>query len=234
VLLCGQRNVAINLFVKPELVFSKVLSLDTLTYLALLLVPIAWGLAPKHLAPLIAAIPTLGLNILSDSPAQRNLVHQYSLPILPFLMVAVISSLAAGRWQLLKRRWIISWSLVCFLLLAKYGYFGSIYLDSLGSLAAMHEAVGRVNAEGSVFTTNEIVPHLTHRPQIDFTRMEVPLPDWREYRYVLLNTDYPGWRSSPEYARGIVEELQRLEDFVLDYQRDGVYLFVREMERGVF
>lgn len=73
-----------NLLFNPSLVLGKIFSLDTLEYLALLFAPVIWGIAPRHLLPLIGAIPTLILNILADASQQRNLVHQYSLPILPF------------------------------------------------------------------------------------------------------------------------------------------------------
>lgn len=69
-----------NLLFNPSLVLGKIFSLDTLEYLALLFAPVIWGIAPRHLLPLIGAIPTLILNILADASQQRNLVHQYSLP----------------------------------------------------------------------------------------------------------------------------------------------------------
>jgi uncharacterized membrane protein len=123
-------EIASNLVLKPELIFSRI-SLDTLEYLGLLVLPVVWGMSPQHLAPLISAIPTLVLNILSDKHAQRDLIHQYSVPVLPFLLLAVISSLAAKKGWLRSRRAIILWSLLTFLGLAKYGYFWSRYLDSL-------------------------------------------------------------------------------------------------------
>lgn len=137
-------EIAKNLLLKPGLLLGQIFSLDTLEYLVLLVLPVIWGLSPQQLTPLVGAIPTLVMNILSDSPAQRNLVHHYSLPILPFLIVAVISSLAAGRGWLRNGRLIVLWSLVAFLALAKYGYFGSIYLDSLDTWQATREAIAQV------------------------------------------------------------------------------------------
>ncbi len=91
-------EIAINLILKPQLVLGKVLSFDTFKYLFILSLPVIWGLLPfsskiglRYLTPLIPAIPTLAINILSDLPFQRSLAYQYSLPIIPFLLLAVIS-----------------------------------------------------------------------------------------------------------------------------------------------
>ncbi len=90
-------DIAKNLFLKPQLVLSRIVSLTTLEYLLILVAPLLWGVIPRYLSPLIAALPTLVMNILSDSAAQRDLVHQYSLPILPFLMLTVIAAFAAKK-----------------------------------------------------------------------------------------------------------------------------------------
>ncbi|TAG87703.1 MAG: DUF2079 domain-containing protein [Oscillatoriales cyanobacterium] len=91
-------EIAINLILKPQLVLGRVLSFDTFKYLFILSLPVIWGLLPfsskiglRYLIPLIPAIPTLAINILSDLPFQRSLAYQYSVPIIPFLLLAVIS-----------------------------------------------------------------------------------------------------------------------------------------------
>ena len=121
-------EIAVNLIFKPNLVLGRLFSADTFEYLALLVLPIIWWLSPRHLTPLISAVPMLAMNILSDIPAQRDLIHQYSIPILPFLLVAVISSLAASDQQKAKTifdrlpipsyplpRVMVIWSLIGFL-----------------------------------------------------------------------------------------------------------------------
>ncbi|MEG4321097.1 MULTISPECIES: DUF2079 domain-containing protein [unclassified Microcoleus] len=84
-------EIAGNLLLKPGLVLGKILSLDTFKYLFLLILPVIWGLSPRHLTPLVGALPTLVLNVLSQEPFQRSLAYQYSLPVIPFLLLAVIS-----------------------------------------------------------------------------------------------------------------------------------------------
>lgn len=216
-----------NLLFKPGLLLKQVFSLDTLEYLILLLSPVIWGLSPRYLTPMLGAIPTLALNILSNSPAQKNLVHHYSLPIVPFLLVAVISSLAAGCGWLRNGRLITLWSLVAFLALAKYGYFGSIYLDSLDTLQATQQAIAKVQTQGGVLTTAEIAPHLTHRQLIKLTDANSPPNDLTQFDYVLLNVRHPGWLSNSEFATSLVNQLKNTQEFQLSYQQDDVYLFAK-------
>ncbi|MEG4485720.1 DUF2079 domain-containing protein [Microcoleus sp. D2_18a_B4] len=91
-------EIIINLILKPQLVLGKILSFDTFKYLfvltlpvILLLVPFSGKLRLQYLTALIPALPTLLINILSDLPFQRSLAYQYSLPVIPFLFLAVIA-----------------------------------------------------------------------------------------------------------------------------------------------
>lgn len=218
-------EIASNLVLKPELIFQR-LSLDTLAYLGLLVLPVIWGLSPQHLTPLVSAIPTLVLNILSDKHAQRDLIHQYSVPVLPFLLLAVISSLAAGQGLLRSRRAIILWSLLAFLGLAKYGYFWSRYLDSLDTWQATREAIAQIQTQGGVLTTHRIAPHLTQRSLIKFVE-PLTLPTVTQFEYILLDVRHPGGTTTPQVVVSLVNQLKNAELFQLSYQRDDVYLFVK-------
>jgi uncharacterized membrane protein len=182
----------------------------------------------------------LAMNILSDIPAQRDLIHQYSVPILPFLVVAVISSLAASNQQKGKTifdklplpnyplpRVIVIWSLIAFLALAKYGYFWTIYLNGSDTLPATREAIALVNTKGSVLTTAQIAPHLAHRPVVKLTQAQAPPANLAEFDYVLLNLRYPGWMSDREFVKNLVTTLKNTPQFQLKYQRDDIYLFTK-------
>ena len=246
-------EILLNLFLRPELVFGRLISLKTLEYLLLLNLPIIWWLAPKYLTPLIAASPVLVLNILSDIDAQRDLIHQYSLPIFPFLLMVVIYTIADGKcglwywlWNLrrpqgkevesqLLAKLIVIWSCIGFLALAKYGYFWSIYLNYLDTWQASRIAVGLVQTKGGVLTTSEITPHLSHRQFIKLIVEEEELPrdeTLTEYDYVLLNVRHPGWKSSQEYSQKLVDKLKVNSEFQLSYQQDDVYLFEQRKAEG--
>nr|WP_324603603.1 DUF2079 domain-containing protein [Kamptonema formosum] len=235
-------EIAVNVILKPGLVLGRFFSVDTLQYLGLLLLPVILWLSPRQFAPLISALPVLIKNILSDIDAQRDLIHQYSLPLLPFLLVAVIATLAASEktggkiklpitnyqlpitnYQLPKV--IVIWSLVTFLALAKYGYFWTIYLDSLDTWQATRNAIALVQTKGSVLTTAYIAPHLSHRQIIKLTNASVPLNHLTDFDYVLLNLRHPGWNSNKEFAATLVSQLKNNPQFQLNYQQDDVYLF---------
>ncbi|HEY9651725.1 MAG TPA: DUF2079 domain-containing protein, partial [Coleofasciculaceae cyanobacterium] len=163
--------------------------------------------------------------ILAESSTQRNLVHQYSLPILPFLLLTVISTIAVGKGWLRHQRGILLWSLVAFLALGKYGYFGSIYLDSLDTWNASRDAIAQIHTQGGVLTSSSIAPHLSHRPIIKLTNAGCESADLKEFEYILLNQRHPGFGSTPEVVPHLLERLQKTPDFQLIYQRDDVYLF---------
>ncbi|NJL98958.1 MAG: DUF2079 domain-containing protein [Synechococcaceae cyanobacterium SM2_3_2] len=218
-------EIALHLILKPQLMLGKIISLETLAYLFLLVIPILWGLSWRSWDPLVPALPTLGLNILSTHSAYRDLVHHYSLPVIPFLIVMVTDNLSAQRTWTSSRKLIVIWSLISFLALAKYGYFGSLYLAHLNSWSATRLALQRVDPIGGVLTTHEISPHLTHRPVIVFTDQEDPVQDWDPFEFVLLNRSNPGWRSSPEYVEALLADIAASELFTPLFEQDQVILF---------
>ncbi|MGF1491896.1 MAG: DUF2079 domain-containing protein [Microcoleaceae cyanobacterium] len=220
-------EIARNLFLKPQIVLQQLFTLPNLEYLGLLILPVIWGLSPRHLTPLICAIPTLALNLLSDSQQQKNLTQQYSLPILPFLLLAVISALAAGSGRLKQARWMLLWSLIAFLALAKYGYFWSRYLRHVDTVPATREAVRLVTTDGGVLTADHIAPHVTHRSVVMLATEGTALDDLNQFEYVLLNSQYPGWGSSPEFVMQLVNQLNTMPEFEPIYQQNGVFLFHR-------
>jgi uncharacterized membrane protein len=220
-------EIAGNLLLKPGLVLGRLFSWGTLEYLILLFLPVVWGLSPRHLLPLVAALPTLLINLLSDSASQRDLVHQYSLPILPFLLLTAIASLSAGRNLFRQPRQILLWSLIGFLALGKYGYFSSRYLSSLDTWGATRMAIAQVRTAEPVLTTHEIGAHLAHRQVIQFTNANKPPTDLSAFKYVLLNLRHPGYESSTAFAKNLLTQLQQHPRFQPRFQKDNIYLFTR-------
>lgn len=217
-----------NLILKPGIVLEQLFTVENLFYLVLLLLPVIWGLSLCGLTPLVAAVPCVALNLLAVHPPQKDLVHQYSLPALPFILLAVIYTLAAGKGWFKQPQKIVLWSLIAFLALAKYGYFWSNYLSSLDTWKATREAVAQVQTKDSVLTTAEISPHLTHRKLIEFAIADAPPADLTKYDYVLLNLGHPGWLSNKDFVTSLINQLQNNQNFNLRYQRDDVYLFVNQ------
>jgi uncharacterized membrane protein len=224
-------EIAKNLLLKPGLILGKIITWDNLYYLVLLFAPIIWGISLEGITPLVAAIPCVALNLITDYDAQKDLVHQYSLPALPFLLLAAIATLAAGKGLVRNQRGIIIWSLVGFLCLAKFTYFGERYVKKLDNWQATREAIALVQTKGSVLTTASISTHLSHRQFINLAYGEQPLEETRKFNYILLDTRYPGWGNNPESASRMVDFLKNRHDFNVRYRRDDIYLFEKKIER---
>ncbi|MBN3926500.1 DUF2079 domain-containing protein [Nostoc sp. NMS4] len=214
------------LIFQPKIIFNNLFSIINLEYLSFLLLPVVWGFRPQYLMPLISIIPCVALNLLADHPSQKNLVLHYSLPAIPFLILVLIASLAAGKAWLKQRQAIILWSLVWFVVFGKFGFFSSKYLHNIDNLAATKEAIALVNPKDSVLTTDIITPHLTHRELISFKyNPSEDIAELNKFHYVLLNVRHPGWAATSESLSNLVNILRNQSKFNLKYQRDDVYLF---------
>ncbi len=217
---------------KPSVVFANLFSGLNFEYLALLLTPVIWGLRLKYMAPLVAAVPCLGLNLLADHASQKNVILHYSLPVIPFLIVALIASLAAGTWVKSSKA-IVLWSLVGFVALGKFWFFGSKYINHLDNWAATREAIALVNPTDSVFTTDTIAPHLTHRTLISYNyQKDQAGNEFSNFHYLLINARHQGWAADPEVYRDLVSNLSQQPGAKLQYKKDDVYLFEQNPARN--
>ena len=243
-------EVAKNVLLRPDLVLGKVFSLDTAIYLLLVAVPLIWWLLAGRLGALVATAPAIALNVLSMADQQRDLVHQYSLPVVPFLIVAAIAGIQhsfvspepGGVWRWLAQRspvwwgrlktgvqggWVpLAWAVVCFLALAKFGYFGSIYVDQLDTWPAAREAIAQIETKGGVLTTAELAPQLAHRETIRQIEAGIE-PDWDQYTYVLLNLRHPGQEATLEFSQDLQSTLDQSDTFELVFEESDVLLFRR-------
>jgi len=221
-------DIAKNIFLQPNLVLNRLFSLPNLEYLCLLFVPVLWGLSLKHLAPLLAAVPQLSMNLLTVYQPQKDLVHQYSVPILPFLLLAIMAAVANDKSWIRNRRGMILWSLIAFLALAKYDFFAGRYLKKLDTWQATREAIAQIQPAASVLTSAQIVPHLTHRPIVQFELNHFKtVALHNNFDYVLLDTRHPGMSCSKECLTTLLGQFQQSATYQLAYQRDDVYLFVQ-------
>ncbi|MDJ0600886.1 MAG: DUF2079 domain-containing protein [Crocosphaera sp.] len=224
-------EIAQNFIFKPWLLFQGLFNLPNLEYLLLLFIPLIWGLSLQCFSPLISVIPTLSMNLLSQNILQKDLLHQYSLPIIPFLMVVVITTVAAEKSWFHKNKYIITWSLICFLALAKYGYFTSRYLQTLDTWKATNEAISQISTKGNLLTSTYIAPHLSQRAIIKLAENGAEFLDFKQFNYILLNQRHPGRESSPKLIQTIKEKVGQNPNFNLTYTKDDIYLFSKEIKR---
>ncbi len=218
-------EILLNLILKPQLVLSYLFTGVNFGYLLLLCIPLLWGLSWRHLDPLIPALPALFLNLLSDYDGQKDLLTQYSLPIFPFLLLAVIAALADGKTLICRPRWIILWSLVSFFALAKVGFFTSRYLTSIDTWQATNSAIAQIQTQGGILTSAEISPHVTHRPLVKMATDGSETLDFNQFEYILLNKRHPGWQSSPELINQILQKVEGNPKFRKIYSQNDVSLF---------
>ncbi len=157
-----------NFFLRPDLWLGHVLTPSTFKYLTVLLVPLAWGLSPRHLAPLIGAAPTLAMNILAEEEAFRALKYFYDLPILVFMFVALISAMQAQKTWFKRGRTIVLWTLVLILL----GGSARMATSNAGSSFnwpqywAAREAIAQIKPTGAVLTNHGLAPQVSQRSVI--------------------------------------------------------------------
>ncbi|MFN5952572.1 MAG: DUF2079 domain-containing protein [Dolichospermum sp.] len=210
------------ILLQPKLIFSNIFSLINLEYLFYLFVPVIWGLRPKYMIYMIAAIPCLALNLLADHPSQKNLIWHYSLPIIPFLTLSLIAYVATNQNFIKHKRAIILWSLFWFFALGKFGFFAGKYLKNLDNLQATKEAISLVKTQNSVLTTDIIVPHLTHRELITF---KYNINELNNFHYILINVRNPGLVASKADYNNLVNQLKTNSELKLKFQKDDVYLF---------
>ena len=218
-------EIAKNFFLKPRLVFSHLFTLPNLEYLLLLFSPVIWGLSLTHVSPLVAALPPLILNLITDYSLQKDLLHQYSLPILPFLWLAIIETLAQGKGWFQKPRWMLVWGVIAFITLAKVGFFWTKYLEEIDTWNATREAITLVKTPENVLTKSEIIPQLTHRQVIEIAGEESEKMNLNQFEYILLNLRHPGWGSTEETVKIISDRATKNPEFELTYDRDSVKLW---------
>ncbi len=226
-------EILLNLVRQPQLFWGKLFSGESFVYVGLVLLPIVWGLSWRQLAPFLGLLPTLGLNLLAEHPLQRTLEHQYAVPLLPFLFVAVVDTLAVqgGLWRHLGNRGMMVWSLTALLVLGNPNKLLRGF-EGLETWQATREAIALVPGEAAVLTDNYLAPHLTHRQTLLLLGHPSPLPlDLDQPEYVVLNTRYP-WKATEELARGLVLHFLRDPQFEVRYQQYEVFVFGRREQGG--
>ena len=222
-------EIALKVITNPQIFVSRALMGDRLFYYLLLVLPIILGLYWHKILAMLPALPMLGLNILADFPRQRDLIHQYSLPIIPFLFIWLIASLVylskrrQRRW--LSKQILVIWSVIAWLALAKYGYFWTRYAPLYANVNAVREAVNLVEPDARVLTSGYIAPHLSHRSTL-MLLADANVERVAEYDLdtVLIAQQHLGLGTSPQVAEETIEKLLESSEFNLVYQQQDVFL----------
>lgn len=227
------NEIILNLVYKPDIVLKHLLTLDNVKYLGLLSFPLVWGLSWRYLMPMVGALPSLGLNLLTTFAAQKDLNHQYSLTILPFLILSVLVALAHQKTWLRRPHEILAWSLTCFLLLGKVEYFVVRYFDEgFNTVWASREAITLVNKTESVLVPAHILPHVSHRFEpVRMISSGVEKTDLTPYKNIFIDLEFPTIHAAPETSPNLLVRLRDEPNFQLIFERENVFLFEQRSER---
>ena len=196
----------------------------SLRYLFLLILPLAFYCRRSSLPLLAATLPLLAANVLSLWPAQRDLLHQYSLPLSVLLVVASMDGLSAdlrqGRLWLIRRLWLCYfWAALCFVLLSSRGHWllGGNLIRKLDTVQPTHALIKRIPAEASgVLTYNLLVPQFSQRPVVKVLSRHSPLSttDFASLEWALLNREslWDNYRHHPSIPQLTADTIMQLQE----------------------
>ena len=174
------------------------------------------------------------LNLISSSYPMKNLVHQYSLFIVPFIAISIQESLSKSlvfginnypKWfQKRSSKIIIFWSILTFMIFSRFTYLLGPYHNHFESSNARREAISLVNKNSSVLTTNDLAPHLSKRKNIQFTNSNLKY-NLENFDEILLDLEKPGWQSNKEFVKKIQDEINLKKLWFKKYEKDNIILF---------
>ena len=188
-----------------------------LSYLAALLLPLALIPLAAPLA-LLAALPELGLNLLSSTVTQTSVKTHYAATAIPALLTATVFGVARLGARLA-------------FVVALAALAGAVLLGPLGRVtirADAHDAAARrglalVPAGAPVSATNTLGAHLSARRRV------FSFPVLREAEWVAVDERRLTFLDSllPERARPQLAALRRNSAWTLVFGEDGILVFRR-------
>ena len=236
-ILTSDLNAVLKIIVR---LLIQLFNISNLEYLLLITLPVIYLLIHrdrwKLLTNLIPFSPLLFLNLVSTISPMKDLVHQYSLFIVPFLSVSVIETLGPSKSGLFKYpiwfrnkapKFIIIWSIFTFLIFSRFTYFFGNFHTHFDSFISRKEAISMIKSSSSVLTTNDLVPHLSRRKSINFTDSQ-SIINFDNFDEILLDRKKPGWKSSLNYVNNIYSKLNSSNLWNKRYEKDGIVLFSKE------
>jgi uncharacterized membrane protein len=225
-----------TVFTDPGKVLSAAFDGEGLHYLLDLFVPLLL-LVVAAPAALVAALPELGLNLLSATDTQSSIHHHYTAGLIPPLMVAAVLGAARVTRSRPERRVPLATILVAAMVAANF-VLGAVPLwrdlpggQTYRAYASHVEAHDRVTdralrliPDGAVVSaTNSLGSHLSGR------RRFLSFPYIRDAQWVAADETQPGYadRWDPEAMADSLARLRRDPSWRLVFSEDGVLVFKR-------
>ena len=235
------EEVVFNIFTFTKIIWqliNQIFTFANLEYLLLIILPCLYVVLHKKriklLGNFLPFLPLISLNLISDSYPMKNLVHQYSLFVVPFIAISIQESLSPSivfgiknypTWfQKRCSKIIIFWSILTFLIFSRFTFYLGPFHSHFESSKARREAITLIDKNSSVLTTNDLVPHLSRRKNIKFTDSNVKY-NFEEFDEILLDLENPGWKSNKIFAERIQNELNLNKLWFKKYQKDNIIIF---------
>jgi uncharacterized membrane protein len=223
-------------FTHPGRVLSTVFDAQGVHYLLDLFVPLLLLVVAAPVV-LVAALPELGLNLLSATDTQSSIHHHYTAGLIPPLIVATVLGAARLTRSRPDRRVPLAMALVAAMVVANV-VLGAVPLwrdlpggQTYRAYASHVEAHDRVTDralrlipdDAVVSATNSLGSHLSGR------RRFLSFPYIRDAQWIAADETQPGYadRWDPEAMADSVARLRRNPSWRLVFSEDGVLVFKR-------
>ena len=164
-------DIIFNLITKPWLVFSEARPSEILLYSVGLFIPFIFLLGKKSLISFAALMPIYLTNIISSSGSQRELYSQYSISILPFIIVGCWDSIEdKSKWNEESIKRIFNLTLMALIIgfigYSRIGYFESRYIPNLSEALEFQKMTYEIKKGFSILTTDKYASRLSNRKLI--------------------------------------------------------------------
>ncbi len=229
-------EVLTTVFTDPGKVLSTAFDWEGIRYLADLLLPLLLLFAAAPLV-LVAAIPELGLNLLSATQTQSSIHHHYTAGLIPPLIAASVLGAARIARGDRRRGAKLAGLAVAAMLVANF-VLGAIPLwrdlpggqsyQAYASDVSAHDRVAEralelIPDDAVVSATNSLGSHLSAR------RRFLSFPALKDAEWVAADETRPGYadRWDPSATARDLARLRRSPDWELVFSEDGVLVFKR-------
>jgi uncharacterized membrane protein len=188
-----------------------------LSYLASLLLPLALLPLAGPLA-LLAALPELGLNLLSSTVTQTSVKTHYAATVIPALLVATVFGVAR-----LGARFAYVAAFAALAGMVVLGPLGRVGVRANAHDAAARRGLALIPADAPVSATNTLGAHLSERKRI------FSFPVLEEASWIALDERRLSYLDSlnPERSPAAVAALRRDPRWQPVFAEDGVLIFRR-------
>ena len=229
-------EVLATVFTDPGKVLSTAFDSEGIHYLADLLLPLLLLFAAAPLV-LVAAVPELGLNLLSETHTQSSIHHHYTAGLIPPLVAATVLGAARIARGDRERGAQIAGIAVVAALVANF-VLGAVPLwrdlpggqsyRAYASHVSAHDRIAKralelIPDDSVVSATNSLGSHLSAR------RRFLSFPDLEDAEWVAADETQPGYadRWDPSATARDLARLRRSPDWELVFSEDGVLVFKR-------